>query len=101
MVYNRIKKILGLDQCQYFFFGAAPLDPTIRRYFLSLNFYLTNSYGMSESTGPQNLSDKDSLDINGPLDSFREVGKNIPGTDIVIMKQAPNDQDGIFESYIG
>lgn len=77
------------------------MDPTIRRYFLSLNFYLTNSYGMSESTGPQNLSDKDSLDVNGPLDGFREVGKNIPGTDIVIMKQTPNDQDGIFESYIG
>lgn len=80
-----------MDECEYFFFGAAPLDPTIRRYFLSLNFFLINSYGMSESTGPQNFSDKDSLDFNGPLDGFREVGRGMPGTDLIIIKQSPKD----------
>ena len=70
-MYNNVKKALGLDQCQFFLFGAAPLDPTIRRYFLSLNFFLINGYGMSESSGPQNLTDRDSLDPNGPLSAFR------------------------------
>jgi long-chain-fatty-acid--CoA ligase ACSBG len=47
LVFNQVKKQLGLDQCVYFLFGAAPLDPQIRHYFLSLNFFLINSYGMS------------------------------------------------------
>lgn len=65
-MYNNVKKALGLDQCKFFFFGAAPLDPSIRAYFLSLNIPLINSYGMSESTGPQNFTDQTSLDHKGP-----------------------------------
>ena len=80
LVYKNVKKALGLDECLYFFYGAAPLDPTIRRYFLSLNFFLINSYGMSESTGPQNMTHEDTLDFHGPLEGFREVGRNLPGT---------------------
>ena len=75
LVYKNVTKALGLDECMYFFFGAAPLDPTIRRYFLSLNIFLINGYGMSESTGPQNMTDDSSLDAFGPLDGFREVGR--------------------------
>ena len=75
-------------------YGAAPLDPTIRKYFLSLNFLLINSYGMSESTGPQNLTDKTSLDINGPLQNFREVGRSFPGTQLIIKKANQKDDDG-------
>jgi long-chain-fatty-acid--CoA ligase ACSBG len=75
-----VKKALGLDKCQFCLFGAAPLDPTIRSYFLSLNIYLVNSYGMSESTGPQNFTDPTSLDYKGPAEAFREVGRNLPGT---------------------
>lgn len=80
-----MKKQLGLDECKYFLFGAAPLDPQIRHYFLSLNFFLINSYGMSESTGPQNFSNKDAFDYKN-LASLREVGSNIPGTEIKIAK---------------
>jgi long-chain-fatty-acid--CoA ligase ACSBG len=47
LVFNNVKKALGLDQCQFFFFGAAPMDPKIISYFLSLNICLINSYGMS------------------------------------------------------
>jgi long-chain-fatty-acid--CoA ligase ACSBG len=47
LVFNNIKKALGLDKCKFFLFGAAPLDPKIRSYFLSLNIFLINSYGMS------------------------------------------------------
>lgn len=46
---------------------------------------------MSESTGPQNFSDTDSLDFNGPLEGFREVGRSMPGTDLIIVKQSPKD----------
>jgi long-chain-fatty-acid--CoA ligase ACSBG len=30
LVYNNIKKVLGLDQAKYMIFGAAPLAPDIR-----------------------------------------------------------------------
>lgn len=61
-MFNNVKKALGLDQCKFFLYGAAPLDPKIRSYFLSLNIFLVNSYGMSESTGPQNFTDVHSFD---------------------------------------
>jgi long-chain-fatty-acid--CoA ligase ACSBG len=32
-------------------FGAAPLSPEIREYFLQLNMFLVNAYGMSECGG--------------------------------------------------
>lgn len=70
LVYNQVKKKLGLDQCDFMLFGAAPLDPVIRQYFLSLNFFLINTYGMSESTGPQNFSNPDAFDYS-TLKGFR------------------------------
>ena len=86
-----MKKRLGLDQCQFTLYGAAPLDPQIRQYFLSLNFFLINSYGMSESTGPQNFSNIDVFDYKDAK-FLREVGSNIPGTEIMIHKENPNDE---------
>ena len=94
LVFNNVKKALGLDECEFYFYGAAPLDPTIRRYFLSLNFYLLNTYGMSESTGPQNLTDMSSLDLFGPIEGFREVGRSLPGTEMIIAKSSPQEEDG-------
>jgi long-subunit acyl-CoA synthetase (AMP-forming) len=51
LVLNTIKKALGLDQTQAFFFGAAPLKKTTIDYFASLDIVLMNVYGMSETTG--------------------------------------------------
>ena len=67
-------------------YGSAPLDPQIRQYFLSLNIFLINSYGMSESTGPQNFSNKNAFDYKD-LAYLKEVGTNLPGTEIKILKQ--------------
>ncbi len=46
------------------------MDPKIRGYFLSLNIFLINTYGMSESTGPQNFSDPNEFNYKDPL-SFK------------------------------
>lgn len=70
LVYNNVKKALGLDKCKFFLYGAAPMDPKIRSYFLSLNIFLINTYGMSESTGPQNFSDIYTFDYKN-LASFK------------------------------
>lgn len=70
------------------------MDPAIRKYFLTLSFPLINSYGMSESTGPQNFTDERSFKDTGTLDDFREVGRNLPGTQLTIIKANEADEDG-------
>lgn len=59
-------------------FGAAPLDPNIRKYFFSLNFFLRNGYGMTECTAPQNTTDPSRLTLNQFTD-YNEVGVSFPG----------------------
>jgi len=52
VVFHNVKKALGLEEARDLVFGAAPLNPDIREYFMSLNMSLKNGYGMSESSGP-------------------------------------------------
>lgn len=52
VIYNNVKKAIGLDKAKWVLVGAAPLAPNIRLYFASLNIMIINAYGMSESTGP-------------------------------------------------
>ena len=40
------------------------------------------------------MTDRTSLDISGPPENFREVGRNLPGTQIVIKKANETDDDG-------
>ena len=47
LVFNKIKENLGLDQCKTFIYGAAPLRESTRQFFLNLNIFLVNTYGMS------------------------------------------------------
>ena len=68
------------------------MDPEIRHYFLTLGFPLINSYGMSESTGPQNFTHPD-FQFKTKQDQ-KEVGKSIPGTEIKIAKLFENEEDG-------
>ena len=49
--YCKVKEVLGLDQCQAFFSGAAPLTKETAQYFLSLDIKIMELYGMSESSG--------------------------------------------------
>lgn len=35
------------------------------------------------------MTDMSSLDIYGPLDGFREVGRSLPGTEMTIIKTSP------------
>lgn len=87
-----MRKALGLDQAKYLVFGAAPLAPDIREYFMSLGMSLINGYGMSECSGPQTISDVPPETY--PREYLREAGITLPGTDLKIVKQNESDQDG-------
>lgn len=80
LVYNNIKKALGLDNCKIFAFGAAPLSESTRTYFASLNIFLMNSYGMSECAGPQTYY----CPFKGVPPSLTSANVALPGTEMII-----------------
>jgi long-chain-fatty-acid--CoA ligase ACSBG len=47
LVFDKIKQNLGLDECKVFVFSAAPMRESTREFFLNLNIFLQNCYGMS------------------------------------------------------
>lgn len=51
LVFEKVRKGMGLEHCKYMFYGAAPLSATIKKFFMQLNMYIIPVYGMSESGG--------------------------------------------------
>ena len=56
IVYQKVRKALGLDNCRLQVTAAAPISKETLEFFLSLNIPLYEIYGMSESSGPATLS---------------------------------------------
>ena len=81
IVYNNVKKALGLDNCRGLFYGAAPLSEESRRYFASLNLFLINIFGMSECAGPQTYY----VPGMGKPPSLKSANLGIPGTQMIIQ----------------
>ncbi len=88
LMFSKVKKAMGLHECQLFAFGAAPLKKKTLEFFKSLGIPIYNLYGMSESTGPQifNL-------VGTPIDLLT-AGITFPGTETKIMNP---DKDGVGE----
>ena len=85
LVFRKLKKALGLDECIYYAFGAAPLKKKTLNFFKSLTIVIYNTYGLSESTGPQFTNyEKD----------ISTVGTGLPGTESKILDK---DKDGVGE----
>ena len=77
LILSNIKKALGLDQAQAFFFGAAPLKQSSINYFASLDMILFNVYGMSETTGATTIQTFKKFDLE-------TAGYALPGSDLKI-----------------
>ncbi|XP_070827620.1 long-chain-fatty-acid--CoA ligase ACSBG1 [Chaetodon trifascialis] len=87
LVLKRLRAELGLSCCQKFFSGAAPISSETVQFFLSLNIWLYEAYGMSESTGPHFMS--------GPKAyKLPSCGKVVPGCR---YKMANIDSEGTGE----
>lgn len=84
LVFSKVKETLGLDQCDLFFTGAAPLSHEIRNYFLSLNIPIVNVYGMSECSGPQTITDFFNYPNLGP-GFLGSCGSALEGTEMKIV----------------
>ncbi|XP_018018310.1 long-chain-fatty-acid--CoA ligase ACSBG2 isoform X2 [Hyalella azteca] len=73
VVFKKIKQVLGLDRCNIFLSGAAPIAPDIVRYFHSLNICLVEIYGMSESSGPHTSGIETAFKVGS-------AGRTMPGS---------------------
>lgn len=85
LIYNNVKKALGLEEARTYAFGAAPMSIATREYFLSLNFFLTNAYGMSECAGPQTFTNPLNYD-NFDHEMMASCGVKLEGTDMIIVE---------------
>ncbi|XP_051930099.1 long-chain-fatty-acid--CoA ligase ACSBG2 isoform X2 [Hippocampus zosterae] len=101
LVFQKVRKALGLDRCYRCYTGAAPITRDTLEFFLSLDIPLYELYGMSESTGPHTISIPDAFRITS-------CGKEIPGCKSKLHKP---DTDGngeicfwgrhVFMGYLG
>lgn len=89
IVLSNIKKALGLDQSQAFFFGAAPLKKSTIDYFASLDIVLFNVYGMSETTGAATINTFSNFKLD-------RCGMALPGVDVKIKNPDENGEGEIL-----
>lgn len=78
IIFNRVKRCLGLDRCKIFRCAGAPLKPELKKYFLGMDLPVMDVYGMTESCGQNNMS---------MLNAFRmnSVGKTLPGSETRVI----------------
>lgn len=76
-ILSKVKEALGFQRCRTFFTGAAPLNVDTKKYFLSLDMFIYEGYGMSEST----VHTLTSMDTP----SFETVGKCLPGIETKVI----------------
>ena len=113
---HKVRRAIGLDQCQLCLSGAAPLDPKIIDFFASLNLDIVEGYGLTENSAPATVSWNDALTHNMrhlfsqyhipfpyPITrQFGRVGYPMPGTKIrigscsLIQVYGPH----IFQGYL-
>jgi long-subunit acyl-CoA synthetase (AMP-forming) len=77
LVFDRVRKKLGLDRARYCGTGAAPIARSTLDFFFSLGVPVFEIYGMSECCGPATLSHARRFRIG-------KAGPPLPGTEIRI-----------------
>jgi len=77
-IFKKIRTQLGLDRCKMQASGAAPITKQTLEYLMSVDVPVYDLYGMSESSGPQNVSTADAVKIGS-------CGKAMPGTELRVL----------------
>lgn len=85
LLFKKIRKTLGFEYCEYFFYGAAPMKKKTLDFFFTLGWHVKNAYGLSESSG--------GCVTNCSSDVY-SVGKAYPGTEVRIKDI---DSEGLGE----
>lgn len=100
LVFQNVKKALGLDECRVVINTSAPMQKATDEYFKSLNFRIIDLYGMSEATGP--------LTLNYPDYKAGTSGKVVEGVEVKLDKKDETGEGelcfrgrNMFMGYLG
>lgn len=88
VVFNNVKKALGMECVKLRATGAAPITLNTLEYFMSLDMPLYELYGMSESSGPHSFSFLGSVKMGS-------VGRTMPGAETWIAQPDEKEQGEI------
>lgn len=99
LIFNKMKKTLGLDKTEIFGSGAAPLDPEVHKFFHAIDIPITEVYGLTENTAPalsnypidsvdklRTLVAKHHAKLPKNTNTIGTVGYPIPGTRVKVNK---------------
>lgn len=65
-------------------FSAAPMRESTRLFFLNLNIYLRNVFGMSELSGPETFTNPKAFKDFHSTEALKEAGEPLPGLELQI-----------------
>jgi long-chain acyl-CoA synthetase len=75
IVLSKVREGLGLDQVDLAITAAAPINPDLIKFFLTIGIPLYEVYGMSENTGPATATLPGAAKVGS-------VGKPLPGVEV-------------------
>ncbi|KAN0030406.1 hypothetical protein ACTA71_010171 [Dictyostelium dimigraforme] len=96
LVFKKVIKNLGLEQCKLLASAAAPISIDTLEFFLGLGITVCEAYGMSELSGPQS--------VGYPLNRTGSVGRTMPGSEVIvdtdgeILVRGPNCFIGYYKN---
>jgi long-chain acyl-CoA synthetase len=94
LLLSKIKGALGLECCNIFISGAAPISKEILEYFSKLNIIVSEVYGQSEDTGPTTFNAPGAVRLGS-------VGQAFPGVEVKIADDGEILVKGnnVFQGY--
>jgi len=94
LLLSKIKGALGLECCNIFVSGAAPISKEILEYFSKLNIIVSEVYGQSEDTGPTTFNAPGAVRLGS-------VGQAFPGVEVKIADDGEILVKGnnVFQGY--
>jgi long-chain acyl-CoA synthetase len=94
VAFSTVRQLVGFDECEMAVTGAAPIPPSLIRWFRTVGIPLAEVYGMSENTGPM------SFDRTKVKPGW--AGRAMPGTELAIFPDGEVCCRGghVFEGYL-
>ena len=94
VVFDNLRKMIGMDRGRYVFSGAAPVAPEVLWFFHSIGLPVREVYGQTEDAGPTSIHQGDDIRLG-------TVGKPFPGIEVKIAEDGEIlvRGDNVFMGY--